>query len=73
MCLITLRLAIGCSAFNGEPTEIQLISNKKNPAPTYEQDCTEMGVGTTVLRKMKMKIIPGKTCGRIVVTIEDVQ
>lgn len=59
--------------FNGELTEKQLISKKKNPAPTYEQDCTEMGVGTTVLRKMKMKIIPGKTCGRIVVTIEDVQ
>lgn len=56
--------------FNGELTEKDLISKKKNPDPTYEQDCTEMGVGTEVMHKMKMKIIPGKTCGRIVLTIE---
>lgn len=56
--------------FNRELTEKELISDKSNPAPTYTQTCTLMGVGTTVQQKMVMKVVPGKTCGKIVVTIE---
>jgi len=56
--------------FNGELTAKDLISKKKNPKPTYTQVCTEMGVGTTVQKTMKMQIIPGPLCGKIVVTIE---
>ena len=59
--------------FNGELTEKELISEKADPAPTYVQDCTEMGVGTEVRRKMTMEIIPGKTSGKIVVRISDVR
>ena len=59
--------------FNGELTEKELISKKADPAPTYVQDCTEMGVGTEVRRKMTMEIIPGKTSGKIVVRISDVR
>ena len=56
--------------WSGELTEKELISNKKNPAPTIEAFLTEMGTGTKVTGRLMMKVIPGKEKGRIVVTVD---
>ena len=65
-----LNHSYGPVLWSGELTEKELLSDKKNPAPTVEAFLTDMGAGTKITGALKMKVIPGKEKGKIVVTVE---
>lgn len=62
-----LNHSYGPVLWSGELTEKELISDEADPAPTVEADLTKLGVGDKVTGMLKMKVIPGKEKGRIVV------
>ena len=64
----TLRHTFGPVLWSGELTEKELIGS--GDQPTVTANLTEFGKGTEVLGEMKMKVIPGKESGKIVVTFD---
>jgi len=64
----TLRHTFGPVLWSGELTAAELIGS--GDQPTVTANLTELGKGTEVLGEMKLKVIPGKESGKIVVTFD---
>ena len=65
-----LTHSYGPNLWRGELTEKELISNEDNPKATLDVPLTKLGVGTKVTGTLRMKVIPGKENGKIVVYID---
>ncbi len=65
-----LTHSYGPNLWRGELTEKELISNEDNPKATLDVPLTKLGVGTKVTGTLRMKVIPGKEKGKIVVYID---
>ena len=62
----TLRHTFGPVLWRGELTNAELIGS--GDQPTVTAGLTELGRGTEVLGHMDMKVVPGKSFGKIIVT-----
>jgi hypothetical protein len=62
----TLRHTFGPVFWRGELTNAELIGT--GDQPTVTAPCTLLGEGTKVLGHMDMKVVPGKSYGKIIVT-----
>ena len=62
----TLRHTYGPVLWSGQLTEAELIGSGEKP--TLTAALTSLGAGTKVLGKMEMKVVPGETSGKIIVT-----
>ena len=65
-----LTHSYGPNLWRGELTEKELISNEDNPKATLDVPLTKLGVGTKITGTLRMKVIPGKENGKIVVYID---
>jgi hypothetical protein len=65
-----LTHSYGPNLWRGELTEKELISDEANPKATLDVPLTKLGVGTKVTGTLRMKVIPGKEKGKIVVYID---
>ena len=65
-----LTHSYGPNLWRGELTEKELISSEADPKPTLDVPLTKLGVGTKVTGTLRMKVIPGKEKGKIVVYID---
>ena len=66
-----LTHSYGPNLWRGELTEKELISNEADPKPTLDVPLTKLGVGTKITGTLRMKVIPGKEKGKIVVYIDN--
>ena len=67
-----LNHAYGPVLWAGELTAEQLISSEANPQPTlHVEGLTLLGVGSQITGSMKMKVIPGKESGKLVVIVKE--
>jgi hypothetical protein len=64
----TLRHTFGPVLWSGELTASDLIGT--GDQPTVTADLTELGKGTEITGMMKLKVIPGKESGKIVITFD---
>ena len=62
-----LTHSYGPNLWRGELTEKELISDEANPKATLDVPLTKLGVGNKVTGTLRMKVIPGKEKGKIVV------
>lgn len=65
-----LNHSYGPVLWAGELTEKELISDEADPKPTVTAFLTYMGAGAKVTNRLTMKVVPGPTCGKIVVEIK---
>ena len=63
----TFRHTFGPVLWRGELTKAELIGS--GDQPTLSETLSDLGIGTTVLGQMEMKVIPGEASGKIIVTL----
>ena len=62
----TIRHTFGPTLWQGEITEADLIGEGES----ISADLTELGTGTKVTGMLRMKVVRGETCGKIIVTTD---